>query len=120
MTDRPADFRVLDPATDPARMDRLAQAISARIAPSLGARRAPRTMWTELAGWRRPVLAAAAVLLAVSVVIVLRVAPVGGRTASAREGAGLLEAAGAPTSIAGWTEARSLPDPASVLGIAGR
>jgi hypothetical protein len=60
MTDDRMDLSALDPASDPARLDRMAATIRARAARAL-AERCP-TVATELAAWTRAVLPAAAAI----------------------------------------------------------
>lgn len=62
MTDDRIDLSALDPASDPARLDRMAAAIRARAARALAERRATPTVATELAAWTRAVLPAAAAI----------------------------------------------------------
>jgi len=68
INDRPIDFSSLDPTRDSTHLNEIAQTI-ARDAMAARARRSPRPtdMLSELAGWMRPVLAAAAIVLAVAI-----------------------------------------------------
>jgi hypothetical protein len=56
------DLSALDPASDPARLDRMAATIRARAARALAERRSIPTVATELAAWTRAVLPAAAAI----------------------------------------------------------
>lgn len=62
MSDDRMDLSALDPASDPARLDRMTAAIRARAARGLAERRALPTVATELAAWARAVLPAAAAI----------------------------------------------------------
>jgi hypothetical protein len=68
MTDLPIDLSSLDPTRDRARLDALARAIS-QDAMAARARRSsrPTDLLSELAGWMRPALAAAAIVLTAAV-----------------------------------------------------
>lgn len=65
------DLSPLDPAHDPARWDRRVRSIMAHAAPELARRAAAqRSVLTVLAGWARPALAAALILVALSGAVV--------------------------------------------------
>jgi len=68
MNDRPIDFSLLDPTRDTVRLDEIAQTI-ARDAMIARAQRSarPTDLLSVLAGWMRPALAAAAIVLAVAI-----------------------------------------------------
>ena len=65
MEDRPLDLSALDPARDPAHWGRVAAGAVARADHALAQR--PADALTLIAGWRRPLLAAAAAALLVLV-----------------------------------------------------
>jgi hypothetical protein len=76
MEREPLDLSALDPTKRPARFERLIAGVMARARPEL-ARRAARTpvlLWQQLAGWSRPMLAAASVtaLIATAVLAATR------------------------------------------------
>ena len=79
----PLDFSSLDPTVDAAHVDAMVRAI-ARDAMVARAHRSirPTDMLSELAGWMRPALAAAAIVLAVSIstLAVRRAPPAAGRS----------------------------------------
>jgi hypothetical protein len=122
--DERIDLHALDPSGDPARLDRTARAIAARVGPVLAARRAALAdPWSVLAAWRRPVLAAAAVIALVSVVTLLRT-PVASNspasvTATAVTSPLLSEAAGLPGAVASYVEADVPPSPSKTLDLQG-
>jgi hypothetical protein len=68
INDRPIDFSSLDPTRDSTHLNEIARAI-ARDAMAARAQRSarPTDLLSELAGWMRPVLAAAAIVLAVAI-----------------------------------------------------
>jgi anti-sigma-K factor RskA len=109
------DLSALDPGADPSRLDRSARAIASRVAPSLRRRRERvPALWIELAEWRRPVLAAAALVAAASI-IVLAQPP---STAVFMAGPGpatLAEAAGVPPVAASWVESGLPPSNEALL-----
>lgn len=113
------DLSALDPAADPARLERSVGVIAARLAPSLRRRREPApALWLQLAGWRRPVLAAAALVVVASVVALVSPRPT---AISAADGGGrtLAEAAGVPAAVASWVEGGAPLSDEAVLDILG-
>ena len=109
------DLTALDPTADPARIERSAHLIAMRVAPSLRARheRAP-VVWLQLAQWRRPVLATAALVAIVSVTVLAL--PQSTPVAAASAGAPTLaEAEGVPASVAGWVENGTPPSDEALL-----
>ena len=115
MTDERLDFSALDPTADAERFDRVRGAIVARVAPRLRAWRARQVLWTQLAAWRRPVLAAAAAIVLASAAVIVR-APRQEPAARAQASQTLIEAAGVPESITSW-EGATAPGPADVLDL---
>ena len=122
--DERIDLGALDPARDPARLERSARAITARVAPVLAARRAQRAdAWALLAAWRRPVLAAAAAIVVISVVTLVRTPRPAARAATAAtvvattgaSNTSLSEAAGLPGAVASYVEADVPPSPSNHL-----
>jgi len=101
------DLSPLDPGADPARLERGVRAILERAAPSLEARRARGPgVWEVLAAWRRPVLAAAAVVALLCIAVLGRL-PAGRR--AAERASTLTEAAGVPASLARSIESGGTP-----------
>ena len=111
MNDERIDFSALDPTRDRARFDSTVKSISARAAGELAARRARFSPVSELARWRRPVLAAAAVALLIcgGVLIGIRT------TAQVAESGGIAEAMGVPSLLAEGLQAGELPTPADLF-----
>jgi anti-sigma-K factor RskA len=111
MVDDPLDLSPLDPTTDPARFARRLAEIGARAAEPLAARRANATgVLGALPRWRRPMLAAAAVVALISIAALVRV-DVPNRSSAT----GVAEAIGVPQGLASWVRADSTPDPAELL-----
>ena len=111
------DLSPLDPGRDPQRLARARAAILTRVAPSLRARRERGpALWLQLASWRAPVFAAAALLAVASIAVILRTpatragAPAAVASTSAMsEPSTLGEAAGLPAGIASWVETGTPP-----------
>lgn len=95
------DLSPLDPARDERGREGLVAGIMAEAAPELARRSARRrSVAAALAGWARPALAAALLLLAISAAVLGTAEP--------------LEAPDAPT-VAGILEAPELPEPLTAL-----
>jgi hypothetical protein len=62
MSDEPLDLSALDPASDPARLRRMMNSITAGAARALAERRRAVTVVSQLSGWTRSIFAAAAVV----------------------------------------------------------
>src|SRR5262245_15384453 len=73
MNDDRIDFSALDPTADEASLNEIARGIAERSRFVMRARRsrpeAAQTVWTMLASWRRPVLAAASLVGIVSLLM---------------------------------------------------
>ncbi len=109
------DLSALDPDRDPARLERSARAVAARVAPSLRRRRERvPALWLGLARWRRPVVAAATLVAVASVAVLVlphRTASTGASAAPVT----LAEAEGVPAALAGWVEGGQEPSGAALL-----
>lgn len=119
------DLSPLDPARDPQRPDRARAAILTRVAPSLRARRERGpALWLQLASWRSPVFAAAALLAVASIAVILRT-PATRTSASAvvasssatSAPSSLSEAAGLPAGIASWVETGTPPSSSNGIDV---
>jgi hypothetical protein len=111
MNEERIDFSPLDPTRDRARFDSTVRSISARAAGALAARRARSNPVSELARWRRPVLAAAAVALLFCGGVLIGV-----RTpAQVPESGSIAEAIGVPSLLAEGLQAGELPTPADLF-----
>ncbi len=111
MNDDRLDFGPLDPLRDPERMERALRSIAVRAAPLLAARRTPRTAFQQVARWRRPMLAAAVVIMIASLSALLRF---GGSSAESATPT-VAEVVGVPTTVAGWVRSDRLPTPGEIV-----
>lgn len=106
MNEERASLAGLDPSTDGERWERLILGIVSQAEPELARRANARSPLIVLAKWMRPTLAAAAVLAFVSLGAI-------GLTLTAEEEealpAGVADAIGVPTAIAGLAEADREP-----------
>ncbi|MDE2805270.1 MAG: hypothetical protein OXN18_09025 [Gemmatimonadota bacterium] len=93
----------LDPETDPNRWEALVARIMAEARPLLDARRRQPTLAGTLAGWRRPVIAAASGLAAAAVATLMLLPGDGGA-----EEVAMAEVM-VPWSVAAWIEGSYAP-----------
>lgn len=107
------DLGALDPTREPGRFNALVGTIMERAAFLLAQRRNRSTALGQLARWQRPVAAAAAIILIVSLAVLTRVAPSSAGTVE--EEPGFTEAMGIPTPIAQWMGAEQPPTAAEFL-----
>jgi hypothetical protein len=105
MSDDPIDFTPLDPTADDLRFERLVRAVNARAAPLLAARRARHSAVGELTRWWRPMIAAAAVVIGVSVATLIGVEAASSAAASSNEST--VAVAEAPTTL---SDAMGIPE----------
>jgi hypothetical protein len=112
MTDDRIDFSTLDPTRDGERFDGIVRSVVQAAAPELAARRAGAGVFGQVAGWWRPLLAAAAIAgvgSAAALTQVERPASIAGTTYSVEE------AIGVPQQIAQWVWTDETPTPAELL-----
>lgn len=102
------DLSPLDPRRDPDRWERMVAGVLARASiPDAIVIPLVRGPLATLAGWARPLLAAAAAIVALSLVSLGGQAPAVAVAASADEPATMVEALAVPEPVAGWiTEER--------------
>jgi hypothetical protein len=111
MDDDRIDFSTLDPTQDRARFDELVASIMEKAEDELGVRRASTSALSQLVRWRRPMLAAAAVIAMVSVGILWQVqAP-----ESEEESTGIAEAIGVPNLLAQGIRNNDMPTTAELF-----
>ena len=112
MHDERIDFTPLDPRGQPERFERNVGAITAAASAELAMRRARSSVFWQLAHWRRPLLAAAAIATLISVGTLAMYQ----RPASlAEEQQGVAEALGVPETIATWVRSGETPSTAELL-----
>ena len=110
--ERPIDFSPLDPTSDQERFETMVEGIVARAAHELVTRRTRFNPFLQLASWRRPMLAAAAVVAVVSATILTQYQvpqPV------ERETDGIAEAVGVPVELAQWIWDGEVPTTADLF-----
>jgi hypothetical protein len=112
MNEERFDFSALDPTREPERFETVVRSISAAATPELAARRARANVFGEVAGWWRPLLAAAAVIGFVSAGAITRWGPTDD---AAVADVGVAEAMGVPEQVAQWVRSDELPTPAELL-----
>ncbi len=110
MTEEPIDLGPLDPTADAARFDATVAAVMRDAALELRRRRLGWTAMGQLDRWRRPMLAAAAVMVLVSGAVLWQTRP-----RSLQTETGVAEALGVPTQLATWVRDDALPSPEQLL-----
>ncbi len=113
MTDDRVDLSPLDPTADNDRFNGIVSTIVERAGDELAARRARTGALAQMVSWRRPMLAAAAVLLLLCGGVLLRVR-VPEATAELQY-EGIAEAIGVPTVLAQGMRSEQLPSTADLL-----
>ena len=111
MNDDRIDFSALDPTRDQAHFDRLVDSVMARAADELATRRASSSPLMQLVQWRRPMLAAAAVIAMVSVGILLQVQS----PELVEDSTGVAEAIGMPSLLAQGIRNNEIPTTAELF-----
>jgi len=109
---RPVNLEALDPTADTERFDRMVSSIMDESRDELASRRAHYGVMAELGRWRRPMMAAAAVAAALSVLTLTRI-PVASPGDDGRV-EGIVEALGVPTELAQWIGSEELPSAADI------
>jgi hypothetical protein len=112
MTDERIDFSALDPTAEGDRFEEAVGRINAAVAPALAARRARGSVVGQVAGWWRPLLAAATIA---GIVSAATLALVEEPASGGESEIGVAEVIGVPEQIAQWVRNDKLPDPAELL-----
>jgi hypothetical protein len=112
MTDERIDFSALDPTAEAERFEEIVGRIGASAAPALAARRAQASVFGQVAGWWRPLLAAASIA---GIVSAATLALVQGSALESEAEIGVAEAIGVPEQIAQWVRSDESPDPSELL-----
>ncbi len=116
MNDDRMDFSPLDPTADRKHFERVVASIGDRAALELARRRARTSAFGQIAGWRRPMLAAAAAIVIASVAVLTQVTT----PANDDRSQGFAIAMGVPQGLAEWVTGGGTPTPADLLaGLAG-
>jgi hypothetical protein len=113
MTDDRLDLTPLDPTVDGDRFGRIVSAIMERAVDELEARRSRASALAQLVTWRKPMLAAAAILLLLCGGVLFRVRVP--EATSQVEYEGIAEAIGVPTVLAQGMRSDQLPSTAELL-----
>jgi hypothetical protein len=111
MDDDRIDFSALDPTQDRVRFDELVASIMEKAEAELGVRRASTNPLSQLVQWRRPMLAAAAVIAMVSVGILWQVQV----PELEEESTGIAEAIGVPNLLAQGIRNNDMPTTAELF-----
>ena len=111
MTDDRMDFSPLDPTADRKHFERIVASIGDRAALELARRRDRTSAFGQIAGWRRPMLAAAAAIVIASVAVLTQVAT----PTNDDQSEGLAIALGVPQGLAEWVSDGGTPTPADLL-----
>lgn len=114
MDDDRIDFSSLDPTRDLDRFDRLVGSIMEQSGDELAHRRATSNPLMQLVNWKRPMLAAAAVIAMVSVGVLFGVEGSSG-VEYAEESTGIAEAIGVPTLLAQGIRNNDMPTTAELF-----
>jgi len=112
MSDDAIDFSPLDPTADTGHFESLVARITAAARPELERRRLQSSVWWQMVRWRRPMLAAAAMIVLVSLTMAQIVRSPAGNLEGTGQIAGTL---GIPTALAGWLASDTLPAPSQML-----
>jgi hypothetical protein len=114
MDDDRIDFSALDPTLDKDRFDGLVGSILQRASDELAERRAASSPLNQIVQWKRPMLAAAAVIAMVSAGVLLRVEGANGAD-YAEESTGIAEAIGVPSLLAQGIRNNDMPTTAELF-----
>lgn len=112
MIDDRTDLRPVDPTSEHDRFEGIVARVMAAAEVELAARRARRSVVVQVAGWWRPLLAAAAITGIISLV---SLASSDGSAASSTAEPGLAEAIGIPSQIAEWVRSDETPTTAELV-----
>jgi hypothetical protein len=110
------DLGPLDPTADRQRFEEKVAAIMAAAGEELTARRYRHNALGQVAVWRRPLLAAAAV---VGIVSAAALATIDTPSSATEADTGLAEAIGVPAQVAEWLSSDELPGLAELLMLEG-
>lgn len=110
MTEDPFDFSPLDPSSDRVAFERAVRRIGRSAAPLLAARRSARGPFRQIVRWRRPMIAAAAVIILGSVTALVRLGAMPGTAPSSAA-----EVLGVPTTLARWAQGDRIPTAGEVV-----
>ena len=107
------DLSLLDPTRDAASFERVVASINARASDELAVRRSQTNAIALLARWKRPMLAAAALMALISGTILFSVRVPSPNFAPQTDG--IAEAMGIPEALAQWIDSDDLPTTADLI-----
>jgi hypothetical protein len=113
--DSSIDFSPLDPRNDPERFETLVRSISARASEVIKMRRLRRGVMAQIASWRAPTLAAAGLVVAISIFALVHTQG----AAATSHNTQVAEAVGVPGSIAPLLRGNDLPTTSDLLEFFG-
>lgn len=116
MSDPRRHDRALDPERDPVRWEEMVRSITAAAEPELARRASRADPFVLVAGWTRPLVAAAAVLALVASATLLSVGrTVGGAPSEEATRVPALSEALVPSTVAAWLEGGRAPTPEELV-----
>ncbi len=113
--DQLIDLASLDPTRDAARFEHVVASINARASDELAVRRSQTSAIVLLARWKRPMLAAAALVALISGTILFNVRVP--QPDFAPQTDGIAEAMGIPAELAQWIDGDDLPSTADLISV---
>ena len=115
MNDDRIDFSAVDPIKDEVHFERLISSIVRDAAPELALRRGRLTVVAQVGQWWRPLMAAAAVIIVVSLGILWQLGGNGGASSMVATESGIEEMLGVPAQVASWIRSDQLPTTSDLL-----
>lgn len=112
MSDDRIDFSSVDPTKDEVHFEKLVSSIMRDAEAELGRRRGHLTVVAQVGTWWRPMLAAALVLIVVSLGVLWQL---GGNGGAIQVESGIEESLGVPAQLASWIRSDDLPTASDLL-----
>jgi hypothetical protein len=112
MNDDRIDFSAVDPTKDEEHFERLVSSIVHEAAPELARRVGRLTVVAQVGQWFQPLLAAAAVIIVVSLGVLWQL---GGNGSTVLAESGIEESLGVPAQVASWIRSDELPTTSDLL-----
>ena len=115
MNDDRSDFSAVDPTKDEAHFEELVSSIVHDAEVELERRRGRLTVVAQVGQWWRPLLAAAAVIIVVSLGVLWQLGGNGGASSIVATESGIEETLGVPAQVASWIRSDQLPTTSDLL-----
>lgn len=115
MNDDRIDFSAVDPTKDEAHFEELVSSIVGDAEVELERRRGRLTVVAQVGQWWRPLLAAAAVIIVVSLGVLWQLGGNGGASGIVATETGIEETLGVPAQVASWIRSDQLPTTSDLL-----